>query len=144
MILDYHLRFSNAQAVTADARSDNTIDLGVARKVFVGQALAILLIVTVAADFTTTDETYEFQLRTDDNTSFSSPTTLYTHAILASALTAGSKHVLNPGSLAAAERYLELYYNVGGTTPTMTLSAFLCPLEYIDMYTAYADAISIG
>lgn len=145
MILDAMHRFSNAQALTADARSTNAIDLGVTgRKIFAGIQMAILLLVSVAADFTTGDETYEVQVRTDDDVDFGSPTTLSTTAILAAALTAGSKHVIPLSPAAPCERYLELYYNVGGTTPTVTVSAFLCPMEYIDMYFQYADAITIG
>src|SRR5688572_22993017 len=125
MILDAMLRFSNEQAVTEDARSTNTLDLGVARKFFVGQAAVILILIDVGADFTTTDETYEFQLRTDNNTDFSSPTTLYTQAILAASLAAGAKVILPAPVNAGVERYLELYYNVGGTTPTITVTAFL-------------------
>lgn len=146
MFLDAMLRFSNKQVVTADARSTDTLDLtaigGV--KTFVGQPFVILILIDTAADFTTGDETYSFQLRTDDNTSFSSPTTLYTQAILASSLTGNAKVIIPAPVQASVEQYLELYYDVGGTTPSMTVTAFLCPAAYVDMFDMYKDAITVG
>lgn len=144
MILDAQLMFSDAQAVTADAISTNVIDLGVGRNVFDGEPFAVLLAIDVAADFTTTDETYSVQIRTDDNSSFSSPTTLLTHAILASALTAGRKHIVPVPFGSNIERFIALYYDVGGTTPTITVTAFLQPLSMIEKNRDYADAITIS
>lgn len=146
MVLDQNMRFSNAQALTVDAYSTNIIDLiKTGRRPFVGaEAMCILLLVGVAADHTTGDETYEVQLHTDDDVGFGSPTTLLTQAILYSALTAGAKIVIPLSPSLLCERYLALYYNVGGTTPTVTLSAFLCPVAFVDMYNAFADNIHIG
>lgn len=144
MFIDAQHRFSDAQAVTADAASTNLIDLGVARNLFDGEPLAVMLTVDVAADGTTTDETYEFQIETDDNSSFSSATDLIAHSIGYAALTAGSKHILPIPVGAAVERYLRVYYNVGGTSPSITVTADLLPLSMIDKYKAYADNITIS
>lgn len=129
MMVDAQLLFSNAQAITADAASTNIVDLGVARNLFDGEPLAVVVIVDVAADGTTTDETYEFQIETDDADSFGSPTDLIAHSIGYASLTAGSKHVLPIPVGAAVERYLRVYYNVGGTTPSITVT-FLDPIKY--------------
>lgn len=144
MYVDAQLLFSDAQAVTADAASTNLVDLGVARNLFDGEPLVVVLIVDVAADFTTGDETYEFEIQTDDNASFSSATDLIAHAILATALTAGSKHFIPIPVGAAVERYIRVRYDVGGTTPTITVTAFLAPLSMADKYKAYADNIVIS
>jgi hypothetical protein len=144
MYLDSQLLFSDAQAVSADAASTNIVDLGVARNLFDGEPLAVVLIVDVAADGTTTDETYEFQIETDDNSGFSSATDLLAHSIGYASLTAGSKHVLPIPVGAAVERYLRVYYNVGGTSPSVTVTAFLQPLSMVDKYKAYADNITIS
>lgn len=144
MILDKEQQFSDAQAVTADALSTNFIDTKVAKNLADGGALAILLSVDVAADFTTGDETYEVQLRSSANADMSSATTHFAQAIAASALTAGAKHVLPLPLGVEYKRYLALYYNVAGTTPTVTVTAFLAPLSSIELYRAYADNITIS
>lgn len=144
MILDAQNLLSDAQAVTADAASTNYIDIGVARNLFDGEPMAVVLQVDVAADGTTTDETYEFQIETDDNTSFSSPTDLLVHSIGYAALTAGSTHVLPVPVGAAVEKYLRLFYNVGGTTPSVTVTAFLQPLSMVQKYKNYADGLVIS
>ena len=119
-IVDVEGEFSDSQALTATAASTNLIDLGVDRDMGRGVAMCAMITVEVAADFTTTDETYEFQFQTDDNDSFSSPTTLTTIAIAAASLTAGSVHIL-PLSL-FNDRYIRMNYVLGGTTPTVTVS----------------------
>lgn len=144
MILDAQNLFSDAQAVTADAASTNYIDLGVARNLFDGEPMAVVIQVDVAADGTTTDETYEFQIETDDNTSFSSATDLLLHSIGYASLTAGSTHVLPVPVGAAVERYIRVYYNVGGTTPSVTVTAFLQPLSMVQKYKNYADGLVIS
>jgi hypothetical protein len=144
MYVDAQLLFSDAQAVTTDAASTNLIDLGVARNLFDGEPLCVVITVDVAADATTGDETYEFQIETDDNSSFSSATDLIAHTIAPAALSLGSVHVLPIPVGAAVERYLRLNYNTSGTTPTVTVTAFLQPLSMYGKYKAYADNVTIS
>lgn len=144
MLVDAQLLFSDAQAITADAASTNLVDLGVARNLFDGEPMAVVLTIDVAADGTTTDETYEFQIETDDNASFSSATDLLVHSITYGALLINTVHVLPIPVGAAVERYLRVYYNVGGTTPTLTVTAFLAPLSSVDKRKVYADNITIS
>jgi hypothetical protein len=145
MILDSQLKFSAAQAVTADALSTNYIDLGGSgNNVFDGEPMAVLLHITTAADGTTTDETYEFKIQTDDNTSFSSATDLAAVTIGYASLTANSLHVIPIPVGKTVERYLTVYYNVGGTTPSVTLSAYLVPLYNVQKYRVYADGLTIS
>jgi len=144
MKVDSQLLLSDAQAITVDAASTNQIDLGIARNLFDGEPMAVVLIVDVAADFTTTDETYEFQIETDGDVAFGSPTDLLVHAITAANLTLASKHVLPIPVGAAVERYLRVYYNVGGTTPTITVTAFLIPLSMVQLDKVYAKGYTIS
>lgn len=144
MFIDSQLLFSDAQAVSADAASTNQIDLGVARNLFDGEPMAVVLQIDVAADGTTTDETYEFQIETDGDSGFGSPTDLLAHSIGYASLTAGSVHVLPVPVGAAVERYLRVYYNVGGTSPSVTVTAFLQPLSMVQKYKSYADGITIS
>jgi len=144
MLLDSQLLFSDAQAITADAASTNLIDLGVARNLFDGEPMAVVMTVDVAADGTTTDETYEFQIEMDDSASFGSPTDLVVHSIGYASLTAGSQHILPIPVGQAVERYIRLYYNVGGTSPSVTVTAALQPLSMITKRKDYADGITIS
>ncbi len=143
MILDAQLMFSDAQAITADAASTNIIDLGSVRQIAVGTPMAVLVGGDVSADITTTDETYSVNIQTDDNAAFSSPTTVSTNVITAANLAAGAKHIISVPQ-AGMERYMRVYYDVGGTTPTVTLTAFLAPLDFIGNNGLYADAITIS
>lgn len=145
MYLDAQLLLSDAQAVTADAGSTNVIDLTAsAPKLGDGEPLAVVMTVDVAADGTTTDETYTFVIQSDDNAGFSSATTVSTRTIAYASLTQYSTHifVIPPGI--ALERYLRLYYDVGGTTPSITVTAAVIPLNMVQKYTNYADGITIS
>jgi len=118
MIIDYNLQLSDAQSVTADAASTNIIDLGSDRDIGVGEDMKIALNFDVAMGGTS--PTLAVLVQTDDNSSFSSATTVLTSRSIASAAI-GDTLVL--GLPDTNERYVRLYYDVGGSSPTMTLSA---------------------
>jgi hypothetical protein len=142
MILDAELRFSNAQAVTATAVGTDVIPLSVARAIGVGEPMAVVFTVGVAADFTTGDETYSFSVETDDNAAMSSATTIGTKAVLTPLLQVGDKVVI-PIGFEVLEEFIGVRYTVAGTTPTITCDAYLQPMRMIDGYTNYADNVSI-
>jgi len=141
MILDSLLKFSDAQALTATADSTNVIDLSNDRDIGIGEPMAVVITVGVAADFTTTDETYQFQLETDDNAAMTSSTVIGDVTVAAANLTAGDKVVIPLGH--SNERYLQVLYTLGGTTPSVTVDAFLQPLSMIDGTVTYASGYSI-
>lgn len=141
MYLDSLLKFSDAQALTATAVSTNVIDLSNDRIIGIGEPMALVVTVGVAADFTTNDETYQFDLQTDDNEGFSSATSIGSVAVPAAALTAGDKVVIPLGH--ANQQYLRANYTLGGTTPSVTVDAFLQPLSMIDGTVTYASGYSI-
>ncbi len=142
MFLDVLLMFSDAQALTATAVSTNVIDQGLDRNLGRGEPLGVMITVDVAADVAEANETYQFDLQTDDNEAFGSATVLVSRVIGRALLTAGSVHVL-PVPL-DAERYLRLNYTLGGTTPLITVTAHLQPWHTIDTYEAHPDAITIS
>ncbi len=122
MVIDNSLEFSDAQAMTATAVSTNVIDLSVATPVGPGMPLYIVMQLDVATDFTTGNETYSIAIQTDDNEAFSSASTLATITYVG-ANAAGTRKVF--GFTYTNERYLRLNYTLGGTTPSMTISAWL-------------------
>ena len=141
MILDSLLKFSDAQALTATADSTNVIDLGNDRDIGKGEPMALVVTVGVAADFTTGDETYQFQLETDDNAAFSSATVVGDVTVAAANLAAGDKVVIPLGQ--TNERYLQARYVLGGTSPSVTVDAYLQPLSMVDASATYASGYSI-
>lgn len=141
MILDSLLKFSDAQALTATADSTNVIDLSVDRDIGIGEPMALVVTVGVAADFTTGDETYQFQLETDDNAAMTSSTIIGDVTVAAADLTTGDKVVIPLGH--SNERYLQVVYTLGGTTPSITVDAFLQPLNMVDGTVTYASGYSI-
>lgn len=145
MYQDKQNQFCDAQAVTADATATNVIDLKASSsQLGTGEPMAVVINVDVAADATTGDETYEFEVHTDDNAALSSSTQVAAVAPAAAALTAGSQHVIPLPPGVNFERYLGLKFDVGGTTPTITVTAHLMPMNMIQNYKSYAKGYTIS
>lgn len=148
MYNDALLQFSDAQALTATAASTNGIDTAAGvwvqnGQINVGEPMAILIAPTVSADATTGDETYAVSVQTDDNSSFSSPTTLATFTITAANLAVGKLSWFGL-PMGPYERYIRLNYTLGGTTPTVTLDAFMVPMDNVPKYTFYKSGFTIS
>ena len=133
MIIDYNLQFSDAQSVTADAASTNIIDLGSDRDIGVGEEMKIALNFDVAMGGSS--PTLAVLVQTDDNSSFSSATTVLTSRSIAAAAL-GDTLVL--GLPDTNERYIRLYYDVGGSSPTMTVSASI--VKDAQQWSSYPNA----
>lgn len=125
-MIDSKLLLSDAQALTATADSTNSVDLGSDRDIGRGEPWALVVSVGVAADFTTGDETYTFGVETDSTSAFSSATEIFSQAVLAADLTAGSLHVFPLG--VSNEQHVQVVYTLAGTTPTATVTTYLTPL----------------
>lgn len=141
MFMDALLVLSDAQALTVTAVSTNTIDLGnptVKNRIGTGEPLVIAVQVDVAADFTTTDETYEVQVIASAAANLSSPVILGRFPLLASQLALGKKFAFPiPGGMPGL-RYIGVNYVLGGTTPTVTLTASVMPRSMAEAeYTYY-------
>ncbi|MDN7454837.1 Bbp16 family capsid cement protein [Burkholderia cenocepacia] len=136
MYIDSLLEFSRAQALSASGASTNIIDLGSDRDIGPGRPLWVVVAVAVAAVGT---GTYQIDLETDDNAGFSSPTKIASVSPSAAALTAGQRLVI--GMPFANERYLRLNYTLGGTSPGVTLNAFLTDQDP-SSWQAYPDGIA--
>lgn len=143
MYVDAHNQYCDAQAFTATAASTSYIDHGSDRNLGVGEPLALFVLVDVASDFTTGNETYSLAWETDDNSSFSSAATLRT-ITLTGAVAAGTKFVTIADPDTTFEQYSRLNFTLGGTTPTVTLTAFLVPACMVQNDRQYPDGITIS
>lgn len=157
MIIDAQGLFSDAQAVTADAVGTNVIDLSVDRSIGIGEPMGVVFCVDVAADQTTGDEDYTFDVEYASNAAQSTGRQLIGRRVFESGtptapaqdadlLVSGFKFVIPipPTELSESERYLGIRYDVTGTTPTITCTAFLMPLSMIQGNVSYPDGITIS
>ena len=132
------LQTEAAAAVTATGASENVLSLdqlsaywntdGVSNDLGWNQQVVIQLMVT-ALDFTTMDETYEFELQVDSVDDFSdSPVTVGSVVVTATGqyeLTV-SRAIIEEMDPDAA--YLRLNAVLAGTTPSITYNAYAGPL----------------
>jgi len=128
MIMDATGQFSNAQAITASAASTNLIDLGAGSRAGgtgnkgAGRGTPIPLTINVVEAFATLTS-LAISVQTDDNAAFSSAKTVwtspaYTLAELNLALTGDQTLLPDSLPISVEERYVRLYYTVGGSNAT--------------------------
>lgn len=149
MILDKQTRLAAAQNLTASGATTDYYDCGAARNLGEGEPMAMMFTITADTDYGTTDEAYTFALQGDDNTSFSSPTTieskLYSLAngnAPGTFLKAGAVVVL-PIPPGLTERYLRGYLTLGGTTPIVTFNCDIVPLSSARKVTDYPSNFQV-
>jgi len=144
MQIDKGWKFNEAQAFSATAFSTDSPDLTIGRNLFAGEPLCPVFNVNVAADLASGDETYTFDILTDDNAAMSSPTVLINRPISRTLLLAGTFwHIPVPFDV-VMERFIGFRANLGGTTPSITLTAWVAPCRDVDQWKAYTDAIVIS
>lgn len=143
MIVDAENTYSVGQTLTATGVSTNVIDHGSDRNIGIGEPLAVVITVT-AIDAASADETYTAQLQTDDNVGFSSPTSVGGALTIPRTTAAGTRFVIPVPPDTATERFTRLNYTLGGTTPSITLTARLIPAKFVQNEGVFPDAITIG
>lgn len=145
-MLDAFTLLSDAQAFTASAVSTNSFDKGAAGlDLSGGEPLAVEINVDVAADATTGDETYAFNLIESAVTALTSATTLYTMTISRTLLVAGATFVMPiPKNLNPALRHLGISTTLGGTTPSITITAGIKALSQCENRALFPDLITIS
>ena len=142
MLIDTNLELSSDQALTATAVSTNIIDLiQASRQIGAGKTVWVHFNVTVSADGTTMDETYQFDVETDDNAALSSAVVLGSKTIGYATLVAGYKFSIAI-PIADVQRYVGIRYTLGGTTPSISMDAFMSDQEMQNSTQSYADALA--
>lgn len=127
MILSAQQLFSDDQAVTATAISENVIDLGVRGTPYdaaaalngdIGKGAKIPLLAQVTADFATLTS-LTITVETSDNADLTSSTVLYSSGAIAAAdLVEGYQLPIDVIPNGATGRYIGLRYTVGGSNAT--------------------------
>lgn len=144
MILDSQLQFSDDQAVTVSDVGDNVIDLSVNRSIGNGEAMGVVFTVSVAADQTSGDEDYTFQVEYSTDAAQTTGRQLMGQRIFESGtptapaqdadlLVVGFSFVIPipATTLPESAQYIGIRYVTAGSTPTITVSAYLQPLDGI-------------
>lgn len=132
MFIDALLLVSDAQAVTVDAVSTHTIDLGGTNK-RIGNGVPLVFFITldVAADIADANETYSFQVIQSASANLSSADILAVRTIAAADLTAGKIQSIGLPIGTPTKQYLGLSYDTGGTSPSFTVTAGLVPQAFV-------------
>jgi len=143
MFIDVFNRFSDKQALTATALGSNEIDLGVDGNLGIGTPMAVVITLGTAADDADADETYTVELQSDSDVGFGTAKVIQS-AVIERGAPAGSKVVVHVPASTSADRYLRLNYVLGGTSPSVEVTAFLIPVNMIDNYVDYKDAAVIS
>jgi len=157
MYIDKLLKLSDAQALTATAVGTNVVDLEVVAGIGNGTPMAVVFSVGVAADQTTGDEDYTFDVEYATNAAQSAGAQLMGRRIFESGtpgapaqdadlLVAGFVFAIPipPTTTGEAGDFIGVRYTLAGTTPTITVDAWIAPLSDVSQYVSYADNVTIG
>lgn len=141
--LDAHNLYSDAQALTSTAASTNLIDHGVDGNLGIGEPMVVVLSLDVAADDGNSNETYAVAFQSDDNSSFSSATTVGS-ATITRGDAAGTKYYIPIPPSTTMERYSRINYTLGGTSPSVTVTARLVPQSFLQNDQYYASGYTVS
>lgn len=156
MYIDSQLQFSDAQAVTASAVGTNVIDLSQNRSIGNGENLAVMITIDVAADQTSGDEDYTFDVEYSSDAGQSANVQLIGRRVFESGtptapaqdadlLVVGFKIIIPipPTKLTESNQFIGIRYVTAGTTPIITCSAALMVTDMIDATNDYVDGFEI-
>ena len=157
MTMDAQQLFSDAQAVTVSAVGTNVLDLLSDRSIGTGEPMAVRFSVDVAADQTTGDEDYTFEVEYASNAAQTTGRQLLGRRVFESGVPAAPAQdadlliagfqfyiPIPPTDLSESERFLGIRYVTAGTTPTITVTADLVPMSMIQKSVAHPDNITIS
>ncbi len=123
---DAQLVLCTAQAFSADAASQNVINLSAVRGIGPGKLLAVILAISVDADHTTGDEKYRWIWQESTDEAFSSPLEVCKWELPYAVLLEDTVHELViPSNNQNMGAFGRLYFDGDGTTPTVIASARL-------------------
>ena len=159
MFIDSQGQLSAAQAVTVSAVSTNAYDLGApfsggtsngaAIDPSVGEPMCVVVVPTVSAKVSVTDETYEFDIVTATNTNLTTAQDIvlklpFTNTQAGTLLVAGQVLVVPLPAGRITQRFVGLKYITAGTGPTITVNAWIAPLSMVQQQKFYTSAIVVS
>lgn len=130
MVLDYLNQYCSGQTLTSTGASTNALDHGSDRNIGIGEPLVAVVTVT-AIDATSSDETYTATLQTDSDPAFGSVTAVTPAVTIARGVTVPYRAVIPVPPDTATKRYTRMTFTLGGTTPSITVTAELIPQSFL-------------
>jgi len=147
MYLDAQLVLSDNQLVTATIASTNAFDSGGPTfDLPVGEPLGVMFTQDAAAKLSAGNETYQFQVIQSANPDLSVPDILLqtdTGLVGRALLVKGFRFYLPLPSQLKTKQYLGVRYVLGGTAPSMLVSADLRPMSFLQNEKVYAANFTI-
>lgn len=128
MIMDAQLQLSSAQALTVTAASTNYIDFGIDGNVGMGEPM--VAVITVGTALAGTSPTFQAAVQFDSSSGFGTAINA-AQSQSYSALAAGAKVIVPIPEDTTGNRYCRLNYTLGGTSPTITVTAELLPAKMV-------------
>ena len=132
---------SDGQTLTATGPSTNVYDSISDRNIGIGTPLVVAVNVIDAED-DDSDETYKATLQTSDAEGFGSGVVSLGEVTITRGTT--GRHIIGIPKTEASLRYFRLNYTLGGTTPSLTVDAWIAPQDGIDAGPTYKRGYKIG
>jgi hypothetical protein len=126
---DRENQFSGAQALTASAASTDVVKVGA--NIGIGEPMCVVITVDVAAKSSDNDETYKAKLQFDDAAAMGSATDIGEEVTITRGAAIGTRKIIPIPPLVNADSYMRVYYTLGGTNPTVSVTARLMPQSAI-------------
>ncbi len=139
---DKENEFSRAQNLTASGASTNVVR--VPKNIGVGEPMCAVITLDEEAEDGDADETYTIKLQSDDAEAFGSAATLGEVVTIPRGSPAGHRVVIPIPPTVLADEYLRLYATLGGTTPSLTFTGRLMPMNAIQNNQVYPAGNTIS
>lgn len=143
MRMDQKLLYAQNETKTSSGPSGsyvdhahNVLDLGK------GAPMCVAIVLTADADAGTGDETYSVKLVTDDGTGFGSTADVSPSVSIPRTSKKGELFTVPIPPEAKVERYSRLSWTLGGTTPSISYTAWLTTYDALQTFRAYEDALT--
>lgn len=144
MLADRNDMYSYRQALTASGASTDYKNHLKDRNIGMGEPMCVYVKVDVAADGTSGNETYTAALQVDDNPNFSSATQVGETITIPRGTAAGTIFAIPIPPNTAFKQYSRMYYTLGGTTPSVTVTAWLGGLRDAQADAVYPAGYTVG
>lgn len=139
---DRENQYSGGQVVTASGASTDVIKSGA--KLGIGEPMCVVLTLDEEPKESDGNETYTAKVQTDDAAAFGSATDLGEVVTIPRTAAAGTRYVIPIPPNGNAEDYTRVYFTLGGTNPSLTVTARLMPQAAIQNNVVYPAGNTIS
>ena len=141
---DRENQYSGSQTLTATGASTDIIDHGADRNIGIGEPMVVLVTLDLEAEDGDSNETYTAKVETDDNAAFASPATVGEEVTITRGDAAGTKYAIPIPPDTRMQRFSRVKYTLGGTTPSLTVTARLMPQRLLQNNVVYPKGYTIS